>query len=67
MLRLTIDKAALSVAPLDADSEDRRYWLTRPPLERLEAIEFLRQTSFGYDPATSRLQRVLEIAQLARD
>jgi hypothetical protein len=29
----------------------------------LEAVELMRQIIYGYDPSTTRLQRVLEIAQ----
>ena len=29
----------------------------------LQALELMRQIVYGYDPATARLQRVLEIAQ----
>jgi len=67
MLPLKMDKTALSVVPLEAEGDEIKYWRTRTPNERLEALEFLRQASFGYDPATARLQRVLEVAQLKRD
>ncbi|MCX6607160.1 MAG: hypothetical protein NTV52_26745 [Acidobacteria bacterium] len=40
------------------------YWLTRPPVERLQALELLRRTFYGDTSATERLQRVLEVAQL---
>jgi hypothetical protein len=31
----------------------------------MEAIEVMRQIIYGYDPATTRLQRVLEITEQA--
>ena len=37
-----------------------KYWLTRNPKERLEAVEFLRRQLHGN---TARLQRVLRIYQ----
>jgi len=46
------------------DNDTRDYWKTRTPLERLEALEQLRQIIFGYDPTTSRLQRTLTITKL---
>ena len=59
-----IDKTAFSVVPLDAPSDDRAYWLSRTPQERLAAQEYMRQIAYGYDPAAERLHRVLEVAEL---
>jgi hypothetical protein len=57
--------STLSIANLnDEDKEDRAYWLQKSPKERLIALEYLRQVMYGYDPNTSRLQRVFEIAKL---
>jgi hypothetical protein len=33
---IRFDKTALSLAPLSDDSEDRAYWLSRTPQERLQ-------------------------------
>ena len=46
------------------EADDREYWRTKSPRERMEALELMRQIIYGYDPATTRLQRVLEIAEL---
>lgn len=59
-----IDKGALSVISLSEESDDKEYWRTKTPQERLEAVELMRQINYGYDPTTIRLQRVLEVAQL---
>jgi hypothetical protein len=59
-----IDKTAFSTASLGEPSNDLAYWLSKTPEERWEAIELLRQIHFGYDPSTTRLQRVFEITQL---
>jgi hypothetical protein len=48
----------------EAEAADRAYWHSRTPSERLIAVELMRQTVYGYDPATARLQRVFEVAQL---
>lgn len=57
--------STLSIANLnDEDTEDLAYWLLKSPKERLIALEYLRQVMYGYDPNTSRLQRVFEIAKL---
>lgn len=59
-----VDRSALEVTALGDDSSEREYWLSRSPEERLAALELMRQIIYGYDPATTRLQRVLEIADL---
>ena len=57
-----LDKTALSVGSLfDDDEEERLYWLSRTPAERLRHTEYLRRMNYG-ERATARLQRVLEIA-----
>ena len=43
----------------EAEREDRVYWHTKTPQERLAAAEQLRQLAFGYDPATARIQAVV--------
>jgi hypothetical protein len=58
-----MDKTVLSMGTLD-DDDARAYWRSRTPLERLEALEFLRQVMYGYDPVADRLQRVLEVVKL---
>ena len=63
---LRLDKSALTVTSLSEDAEEREYWSRKAPEERLRAVESMRQIVYGYDPSTSRLQRVLTLAQLAR-
>jgi hypothetical protein len=63
---MKIDRKALSVASLLEPSDEKAYWLSRTPYERLEAAELMRQIVYGYDPSTTRLQRVLEIARRSR-
>ena len=59
-----LDRSAFEVSSLDEETSERVYWRTRSPKERMEALELMRQIIYGYDPATTRLQRVLEIAEL---
>ncbi|MBM3127473.1 MAG: hypothetical protein FJ009_02420 [Chloroflexi bacterium] len=61
---LRIDKTALSTAPLFDESDIKAYWLAQTPRARLRHIETLRRINYGHR-ATTRLQRVLEIAQRA--
>ncbi len=59
-----MDKTAFSMVSLSEEPDEREYWQTKTPQERLETMELLRQLNYGYDPATARLQRVLAIAEL---
>jgi hypothetical protein len=61
-----IDKKAFFTSSLLEPSDEKAYWLSKTPYERLQAVELMRQIVYGYDPSTSRLQRVLEIAQRTR-
>ena len=59
-----IDKSALSVTSFsEADEEDKAYWLSKSPQERLSALEVMRQINYAYDPAADRIQRTLELAK----
>ena len=63
---ISLDRTAFSVGQLHDPSDEKTYWLSRSPLERLEAIEVMRQILYGYNPASVRLQRILTIAQLEK-
>jgi len=58
-----IQKDAFTVASIFDQSDEKSYWLTRTPYERLEAVELMRQIIYGYDLSITRLQRVFEVAQ----
>jgi len=60
---LKIDRSSFSVISLKESEKEPNYWLSKSPVERIEAVEFLRQLIFGYDQATTRLQRVFETAE----
>jgi hypothetical protein len=59
-----LDRSVFEIGPLDGDAAERDYWRGKTPQERMEALELMRQIIYGYDPATTRLQRVLEIVEL---
>ena len=61
---LRMDKTAFSVTSLFDESDEKAYWLSKTPDERLEAMELMRQIIYGYNPSTIRLQRVFEVAEL---
>lgn len=61
-----IDKTAFTTFTSfeDADAADRAHWRNASYADRLLALELMRQSAYGYnDPATRRLQRVLEIVR----
>ena len=58
-----MDKNSISLASVHEDSDDISYWHSRTASDRLAALEFLRQVMFGYDPVTTRLQRIIEFAE----
>jgi hypothetical protein len=59
-----MDKSAFSVVSLsEADADDKAYWASQTPMARLEALEFMRQVVYGYDPIGDRIQRVLEVVE----
>ncbi len=62
-----MDKASFSVIAISDVSEDKQYWVSRQPAERLAAMEFMRALNYGYDAATTRLQRILTVAPLGED
>jgi hypothetical protein len=61
-LSLKVDRTAFTVASLEDVFDDKLYWLSRTPHERLRHVQILRQINYGHR-ATARLQRVLEFAQ----
>jgi hypothetical protein len=62
-----LDKTRFSITALHEAGDEKEYWLSKTPAERLEAIEIMRQIVYGYDPLITRLQRVFEVAQRTPD
>jgi len=58
-----MDKTAFVVTTLDAPSDEKEFWKSKTPDEWLAALEYMRQMAYGYDPATTRLQRILETVE----
>jgi hypothetical protein len=59
-----LDRSKYEVGSLDDERPDKAYWQAKSPQERMAALELLRQIIYGYDPATTRLQRVFEVVEL---
>ncbi|MDD3544444.1 MAG: hypothetical protein PHG96_03685, partial [Kiritimatiellae bacterium] len=62
-IRWTLNRSVLSIVYEGSSDEDAVWWYKRTPNERFQHMEYLRQINYGYDPVTSRLQRVLEIVE----
>ncbi len=61
-----LDKTRIVVSPLSDTSEEKRYWLSKSPADRLNAVELNRRLLYGAYRTASRLQRLLEIVDLSR-
>jgi hypothetical protein len=61
---IKIDKTAFTVASLSDPPDEKQYWLSKTPAERLQAVELMRQILYDYNPAITRLQRVFEVTQI---
>ncbi len=58
---MRIDRTVMSVVTTETPSDAIAYWQTRSIAERLEALELTRQVFNGYDPDTTRMERVLTV------
>lgn len=57
-----VDRTFLEVKSLTEEGDEKAYWLSCTPYERLLHMQLLRQINYGHH-ATARLQRVLEFAE----
>lgn len=64
MEEIEINKKAFFLESTHADcaEKDKLYWHHKTPLERLEALEFLREMNYGKHATSKRLSRFFEIA-----
>lgn len=58
-----VNRSCFKISRLADKSDELAFWQSKTPLERLDAIEIMRQIIYGYNPSTTRLQRILEITQ----
>tara|TARA_B100000809_G_scaffold254249_1_gene291216 strand:+ start:976 stop:1197 length:222 start_codon:yes stop_codon:yes gene_type:complete len=62
-VRIDRSKIQVFASIEEQEVQDRAFWLSKTPLERLAACEMLRQMNYGYDPASTRLPRSFEILE----
>jgi len=60
----SLNKQIVNVTSLDDIEKEKKYWISKSSLERIEAIEINRRMIYGHDRATSRLQRFFETSEL---
>ncbi len=60
-----LNKKIVNITSLDDIEEEKKYWFSKSPLERIEAIEINRRMIYGQDRTTSRLQRFFETSELS--
>jgi hypothetical protein len=63
VFEIRLDKTKISFSDSFDDSEEKEYWWSRTPQERLLHVERLRRIAYGYDEDSPGLQRVLEIIE----
>jgi hypothetical protein len=61
----SLNKKVVKVTSLNDIEEEKKYWMSKSPLERIEAVEINRRMIYGRDRATSGLQRFFETAELS--
>lgn len=54
----------ITITDKQSSDNNRDYWMSKTPQERLEAIEFLRQQYMEYTNAPQRMQKVLTITNM---
>ena len=59
-------KKTISVSDEFDPAEEKRFWIKKTPLERLDAVELMRQIVYGYVPTSDRLQRIFTVAERPR-
>jgi hypothetical protein len=61
-----LNKKAFSIGSIKDESEEKKFWLSKKPIERLQAIEINRRMIYGENRIASRLQRLLKTSSLSQ-
>ncbi len=43
----------------------KNMWMSKTPVERIYAVEIMRQMLYGYDPLTARIESFFEVTELS--
>lgn len=63
ILEIRLDKTKISFTDSFDNKDEKEFWWSRTPQERLLHVERLRRIAYGYDENSEGLQRVLEIVE----
>jgi hypothetical protein len=63
ILEMRVDRTKISVSNSFDNTEEKEYWHSRTPQERLAHMERLRRINYG-EEATKPMQKVLKIGQI---
>lgn len=55
-----MDKTAFSTVSLHDEPDEPAFWRSQSHQARMQALEFMRQVMYGYDPSTARMVKVFE-------
>ena len=60
-----MDKSHFSIRNLHDPSDDKEFWLSKTPEDRMQALQYMRQMAYGYDPTKSGsgIQRFFEVVK----
>jgi hypothetical protein len=61
-----LNKKVVVMSSLD-ETDEKDYWQSRTPIDRLKAIEINRRIVYGYAHTSPRFQRFFEVAQLQKN
>jgi hypothetical protein len=56
-----LNKRIMKVSLLK-DDDEKAYWLSRTPIDRLKAVEINRSIVYGYGDTAPRFRRFFEVA-----
>ena len=64
IIAMKVDRTKFAVLSFEESAqEERDYWMTCTPEERLTALEMMRRTAYGYDEGEQGLQRFFEVVE----
>ena len=61
----SLNKQVMKVTSFNDIAEEKDYWMSKSPRERIEAIEINRRMIYGQNRVASRLQRFFETSDLS--
>jgi len=61
-----VDRSAFSIGSLHDGGDEKEYWKSKTPQERMQAIEIMRKIIYG-NASAKRLSRFFEITEIKKD